>query len=428
VSDLTTKILPRLSQQRIPGLELGDHCIHPNYAGYSVLNIPASICQFFGVPAMAGTPLASEIIDPLGTGIRHVVFILMDSLALHRLQRWIADGSAPVWGELMQDGLLAPLTSITPSTTSAALTSLWTGRSPTQHAITGYEMWMKEYGIVTNTILHTPITYKGDVGGLSRAGFEPEKALPFETLGVHLRRYGIQTYALQHASIAFSGLSKMLFHEVEIKAFYSAADLWINLRNLLEEKHAQRFYAWVYWSEVDHFGHLYGPDDERTAAEFSIFSQAMEKLFLRSPLRTASRGDTLLILTADHGQIATRPNPHYELRNHPKLAGRLHIAPTGENRLTYLHIRPGQVEAVKEYLENTWPGQLVTFPSIQGIEAGLFGPGAPHPALQDRLGDWVIAWQNDAYLWWANKDNPLQGRHGGLHPNEMLTPFLAVRL
>jgi hypothetical protein len=33
-----------------------------------------------------------------------------------------------------------------------------------------------------------------------------------------------------------------------------------------------------------------------------------------------------------------------------------------------------------------------------------------------------------AYLWWADKDDQLMGRHGGLHPQEMLVPLVAASL
>jgi hypothetical protein len=433
MTDLVSTLLPQLRSNRLPGLELGDGYIYPHYTGRSILNIPASVCQILGAPAIAGQPLSPEILRPLGAGvehqpaIRHVILVLMDALALHRLQRWIADGTTPIWGQLAQQGLLAPLTSITPSTTSAALTSLWSGRSAAEHGITGYEMWMKEYGVVANTILHAPINFKGDVGSLERAGFDPAKALPFLTLGPHLGKHGIEVHALQHVSIVHSGLSKMLLNEVQVQAFNTATDLWVNMRHLLEKKAAQRLYTWIYWSEVDHFGHFYGPDDERTVEEFAGFSQAMEKLFLNR-LSPAARRDTLLILTADHGQITTRQSAHYELSHHPELESRLHIYPTGENRLTYLYIRPGQTEAVREYLQRAWPNQVIPLEAAYAIEKGLFGPGNPHPSLRDRLGDLILVWQNDAYLWWANKENPLLGRHGGLHAEEMLVPFLAVRL
>jgi predicted AlkP superfamily pyrophosphatase or phosphodiesterase len=339
----------------------------------------------------------------------------------------MADGTAPVWGNLAQDGMLAPLTSITPSTTSAALTSLWTGRGAAEHGILGYEMWLKEYGVVANTILHAPITFHNDVGSLAKAGFSPEKFMPLPTLGPHLQRHGVRTYALQHRSIANSGLSQMFFKDVDVRAFNTAADLWVNMRHLLEERADEKLYAWVYWGVVDHFGHIYGPDDERAVAEFASFSNAFERLFL-DWLKPNQRQDTLLILASDHGQIATPIAPQFELRNHPELVRWLHILPSGENRLAYMFVKPGHTEAVSEYLEHTWPGQFVLLNPQYAVESGLFGPGDIHSRLMDRLGEYIVIARENAYLWWSDKDNPLTGRHGGLHPEEMLVPFLAVRL
>jgi hypothetical protein len=91
-------------------------------------------------------------------------------------------------------------------------------------------------------------------------------------------------------------------------------------------------------------------------------------------------------------------------------------------------VRPGQMEAVHETLLRTWPNQLNLLDPAYSAELGLFGPGEMHPHLLDRLGDLLVAWRGNAYLWWANKHNRLLGRHGGLHPEEMLVPLLAFRI
>lgn len=408
-------------------MNLGEGSIHPHYAGGSILNLPASVCRWLGAPEIHAGGLEEELHAAAGERFKHVILVLMDGLAYRRLERWMQDGGAAVWQGLAQSGTLAPITSIVPSTTSAALTSLWTGRSPSEHGVTGYEMWMKEYGIVANTILHMPITFKSDLGALERAGFVPEKFIPFTTLGSHLRAHGVETYALQNHSLADSGLSRMLLKDVQAKSFSTAADLWINLRHLLEEKANQRFYAWVYWGELDFFSHFYGPEDERSAAEFELFSQAMQALFLEQ-LSARAREDTLLILSADHGMIATPPDPYCDLQRHPDLTRRLHLMPTGENRLAYFYLRPGQTEAVREYIERNWPDQFVLLDAMSAIEGGLFGPGDPHPGLLERVGDLIAVAQRGAYFWWAPKENRMHGRHGGVHPDEMLVPLLLARL
>ncbi len=427
MADRVGELLPELQAHRLPGFPLSGDFIYPNYLGRSILNIPSTICSLLGVEGLGAGPLDETIISPSRVGpVRRVILVVMDGLALHRFQKWTANGPANVWQRLVEDGQLAPLTSITPSTTSAALPTLWTGRSAAEHGITGYEMWMKEYGVVANTITHSPFT-TAEPGSLQRAGFDPDTYLPFPTLGTHLKTFGISSFAFQHYSILRSGLSRMFLRDVQLQAYSTATDLWINLRRALESHPDRPSYNYVYWSEVDSFSHRYGPDDERSAGEFASFSSAMQHFFLEG-LSPAIRQGTLLMLVADHGHITTRIDPFYELRNHPNLTRRLHIFPTGENRLAYFYVKPGQREAVREYLERNWPNQFIIIDSGYAVEGGLFGPGKPHPYLLDRVGDFILVARHDAYLWWAAKDNPLIGRHGGLHADEMLVPFLAVRL
>jgi hypothetical protein len=431
--DLTTQLLPRLESNRLPGLDLGEGFIYPDYSGGSILNLPDSLCQLFGIPELNHKPLHPEILSQLlnGGSVRRIVLVLMDALSLFRLQRWTqGEGlgeTAPIWQQLARDGLLAPLTSIVPSTTSAAITSLWTGRSAAEHGVAGYELWLKEYGVVANMISQSPMAFRNGTGSLSQAGFDPEKYLPFTTLGTHFNTHGVKTYALQHHSIVHSGLSKMFFRDVNVQAFNTPSDLWVNARHLLETHADERLYAWVYWGEVDHLSHFYGPDDERTVAEFASFSTAFERLFL-SRLSPELRRDTMVILTADHGQISTLKNSKYDLNHHPQFTDYLHLRPTGENRLAYLYLRPEQHEEMTGYLDRTWPGQFTLIDPSAAVTAGLFGPGQPHHRLLDRLGDVMAAARGSAYWWWADKENRLLGRHGGLSPDEMLVPLLAGRL
>jgi hypothetical protein len=289
-------------------------------------------------------------------------------------------------------------------------------------------MLLKEFSLVANMILHSPMTFfKGRVGSLEDAGFDPEKFLNLPTLGAHLRQHGITPYAFQHYNIAHSGLSRMFMEGVEIQPFGTPAELWINLRQLHENHPDQRMYNWIYWGQVDGLSHHYHPDDERVLAEFKNFSHTFEEFFIK-PSQPALLKNTLLILTADHGQIFTPDEPVYLFKNHPQLDQMLHIKPTGENRLSLLYVRPGCVEAVKDYFAQTWPGKFSLISRELALESGLFGPGEMHPKLTERLGDLIAIPHGDAYLWWGEKDNFLQGRHGGLTRQEMLVPFLATRL
>ncbi len=426
--DLTPQILPGLIEHRLPGFDFPPGLIHPKYDGGSVLNLPPTICRLFGVPTIGSAgPLASPVYDQLenlATDMRRIILILMDALALHRLRNWIEQGTAPLWARLVDAGMLAPLTSVVPSTTSTVLPTLWSGLSPAEHGMVGYELWLKEYGVVANMITHSPFQVPGK---LEQAGFDPLTALPGTTLGHQLGKHGVRTYAFQHYTIANSGLSRMFLKDSVVQPFGSSAELMTNLRLLMEDSKDEKQFIGLYWSQVDHLSHIYGPDDERPALDFEDFSHSLEK-FLLEKLRPSKWGETLLLLAADHGQIYTPKDPHYDLRNHESLTRRLAIKPTGENRLIFFNIRPGQVGAVREYIEKTFMGQFVLLDPGYAMANGLFGPGELHPRLADRTGDLIAIPRDGAYMWWGNTESPIVGRHGGMTAEEMLVPLVAARV
>jgi hypothetical protein len=83
---------------------------------------------------------------------------------------------------------------------------------------------------------------------------------------------------------------------------------------------------------------------------------------------------------------------------------------------------------VQEYFHQNWPGDFYLFKPAELVKAGAMGTGKADPRLFERLGDLIATARGRAYLWWADKENNLLGRHGGFTEQEMLAPFLAVRL
>jgi len=428
MTDLTEQILSIINTNTIKLTDWDREFITPNYDGGSILNIPATGAGLLGSPGTNSSPLSPEISSHLPDEVKNVIVILVDALSFQRFSSWLKEEPDLVWNQLVPGGLLAPLTSICPSTTCAAISTFWTGASAAKHGIMGYEMWLKEYGVVANMIEHKPITYRIPGGNLSLAGFDPESFLPVKSVTDQLLKERVEVHAFQHFAIINSGLSRMFMRDAQRHPISTATDMWISIRELLESHTDNRNYIWAYWDKLDSISHFHGPDSERALAELVSFSKAFETHLL-DKLGAGLKKDTLVILTADHGQITTdKDDDQYQLKNHPDFIDKLHHLPSGENRLAYLHIKPGQVEGVKEYIQDTWPEQFVTIDPVQAVEGGLFGPGDPHPDIFNRLGDLIVAAKGQAYWWWAAKDNPLIGRHGGLSEDEMLVPFLAARL
>ncbi|HZW04861.1 MAG TPA: alkaline phosphatase family protein [Anaerolineaceae bacterium] len=420
--DLSPVVLPVLERHRLPGLAAGAGQVHPLYDGYSLGNLPASVARWLGLQGPPGSvPLADPLLAGLPGTFRQVIVLLADGLGYNLFTRFLA---MPPWSQLLPEAAFAPLTSVVPSTTAAALTTLWTGALPAEHGTVGYELFLKEYGLIANMLLHTPASYAGDAGSLRRAGFDPQAFLPVPGFGSYLAQHGVGVYAFQPAGISSSGLSQMLFAGAEVLPYRTWSDLTVNLRDLLAGASPQRSYIYLYWPDIDTLSHRYGPNDERVRLEFEQFSYAFSRMI--AALRAVSRGDTLLVLLADHGLIETPRVTTFELRHHPRFVERLTMQPSGENRLPFLFVRPGHQAAVEAYVETHWPGQFWLCDSEQAVASGLMGNGRLSDRLLDRLGDRLVIPQGDAYWWWANRDNPMLGRHGGLSRAEMLVPFFAL--
>lgn len=427
MTDLSMQLLPRIMDHQFAAVPPSEDFVLPAYDGLSLVNIPGTIANLLGVPDFGKQPLDSSITNPIGGPYQKVILLLVDALGYQLLNRLRAAEQNLLWNRYFDRAVFSPLTSVCPSTTASALTTLWTGEGPSAHGIIGYEMWVKEYGMIINNILHSAASARSDIGGLARSGFDPYSFVAAPLFGSHLHNHGVKATTFIHSSIAHSGLSMMQMKDVEINTFVDEADLCVSLANHINSRQGIREYIYVYYSDVDTLMHRFTDDDSRVSLQFSAFSNLFENAFLPNLERKVAE-DTLLILSADHGSMGTPKNARYELINHPDLMDCLVMQPTCENRLAFFFIKPDRIQDVREYVEKTWPGEFALIDPDAALEQGLFGEGPFDENARERLGDLIAAARGEAYLWWAPKPNHMAGRHGGLSKAEMLVPFYALPL
>jgi hypothetical protein len=198
------------------------------------------------------------------------------------------------------------------------------------------------------------------------------------------------------------------------------------MKELIERPSNHPRYIWAYWGEYDDLSHQYGTSDPRLRLELDHLVMHIQKFIKDFPAK--NREDTLFLLCADHGMIDTPQDSWFEVRNHPRIWNKLIMPPSGENRLAYLYPHYGSKEELLNEVKTTWGDAFAFISSSQSIESGLFGQGDAHPAFADRIGEVMLAATGNAYLWWAQKENTLKGRHGALSRGEMLVPLLNLRL
>jgi len=425
----------RIRNHRLPGLDdlPADEFILPHYGGLSIANLPATAAALLGgeLPA-APPPLPRDLWVDWTPGLKRVILVILDALGYLRLrQQMAADEALGVFQRLAQAGRFFPLTSVFPSTTTAALSTLWTGRTPAEHGLLGYELYLREYGTLSNLIAVSP-AYDQRREVLVRWGMEPDKFLPVPDLAEQLKPQGIALRGLTFRSFINSGMSRIFRRsdEDDTLGYVTLADLWTRLRHMLSQGPQPpdaREVIVAYWGGVDAVAHAYGPGTENWQAEVRNIAWTLDREFLR-PLRPQDRDGTLLLVTSDHGQAHAPPEQATLLARHPSLRDSLALPLSGESRATYLFLRHGQADAVRAYFARHLPEKFVLVDSAAALAAGLFGQGPPAPETPFRIGDLVALARGANTLQRGDKEPKLRGRHGGLSPQEMLVPIVGARL
>ncbi len=416
-------------ESRFCELQLPAEFIAPNYRGRSIVNVPSSIVQVFG-GQMHTAPLHPTVMRALTTGVKRVVLIVIDALGYQRLLDALSANAHNGFHTLLRNGgQLVPLTSVFPSTTTAALTALWSGYTPAEHGFMGFQLFLRGYNVRAQMIGFNPVATDrlGDEQLLA-AGLEPESFVPVPSLPQTLEKFDVAVYNLIEQPYVKSALSRVQIRGTrEMRGFVTSSDLWVVLRAWLEQHRWERALFVGYWSAIDSISHTYGPASHAVIAEVDNLAYSFEREFLR-PLSAGAREGTLFLLTADHGQLDTPINRTVYLRDHPELRSHMLMDFTGEPRAAYLYCVTGEVAAARAYIESQLGQKFFVLDSQSALKAGLFGSGKIASEARYRIGDLIVL-PRENYILWDRTDAPhTLGRHGGLAVQEMLVPFMAARL
>jgi hypothetical protein len=428
---LQTQIERMLRARHVPGLP--EQFVFPHYDGYSIANLAPTAAATLGVDMDgAAPPLPAHLWRNLGAGVQCVLLIVLDAVGYLQLARYVAEEQS-VFSALADAGSLLPITSVFPSTTVSALTTLWTGCTPLGHGFLGTKLLLPEQGLLANMLKMAPAAYTRG-GTLEDWGWDPECFVTVPTLGERLSAAGIGTVAHTRLSFIGSSLTRVFLRGMEeVHGYVGLSDLWLNLRRTLTERRAdQRLLVDAYWGGIDNVGHVYGPAGAYLPSAMRHLARSFEEDFL-ARLPGEAREGTLLIVTADHGQIATPPGRVVRLPDHPNLQDTLLLPPAGESRAAYLYVRRGQGKALRAYVTEHLADHFVLLDTERALAVGLFGAvGALAPHLRVRLGDMLLVARGDSRLTTRRKEQEgitqLRGHHGSLTPEEMLVPLLMARL
>lgn len=395
-----------------------DDAVVPDYGGYCFAGVPDALCGLAAGEDDQGLP--ADVWTGIDVERPRTVCLLLDGFGW---SQWVREHRRnPLLEAVTEAGPVTPLTSVYPSETAAAMTTFASGIQPIEHGVLGWWQYEPDLDAVITTLPFRTLDDRpvGEVYDSTRADILPS-ARTYERLGENGR-----TVLALPETFAETTATRIRTGNVDVRGCGDSAAMARTIRTALVDG-ARTVYG--YSPVLDTVGHHSGPDGPRYREALDGLTSALTRELEAVPDRIAA--ETVLVLTADHGQVSTPSPDNRDLRElgiwdalRTDATGSP-IPPVGSPRNVRLHVAPGERERVAATLEESIDARVLTREEAVGQE--LFGDRPPGPGFAGRCGD-LVCIPRRASAWWMREELGLAGMHGGLDADEMLVPFAAAPL
>ncbi len=382
----------------------------PNYNGGSLINLIASIEKALGKGSKY-KPLNKLNPNELKNS-KNVVLMLIDGLGYNFLMK---NGKGTVFNE----NIRGKMTSVFPSSTSAAIPTLFTGLSPQEHGMTGWFMYLREFGAQI-----IPLPYVPRLKGGSNLGkLTPVKEIfNIKPLSNRLK---VKSCLVQENEILNSdftvtsaGKAKRIGYN-NLGGYFRAIKKVINSNN-------QRKFVFAYYTEHDSLCHKNGSTSKKVLKHFKGLIKKLT-LFLKSIKGT----NTTVIITADHGITDVDKSKIINVKDHPKLKETLSMLLCGEHRFAYAYVKSSKQKEFENYVKNKLKHCCNLYKSDELLKKGYFGLFDIHKEFKNRIGDYVLVMKDHYGIY----DKPIYqkkvyyhvGDHGGMSDEELYVPLIVIK-
>ena len=380
----------------------------PDYGQAGLFNLIGNVRASFTGEAVPGLRIDDvELLEQLGDN--HIVLLLIDGLGSALLQ----NSRTSVLKSLPQ----TELSSVFPSTTASAVTTVLTGLSPAQHGNVGWFMYHKP---LDRIIAPLPFATRPAYTPLAGEDVTPESVFGYGSIFDGLDCPG---FSISPQAIAFSVYNRYHCGDASIRPYTTLADMFDKAVNMLRRSKSRTF-LYLYYPEVDRLAHEHGPYSRQVEACIEDLDDRLNSFLAK----IAGLRATLLI-TADHGFMECTAERRILLNEHPGITELLTQPLGGEPRVAYCQVRENSHDAFEQRVDEELCNHVTAVKSQELLDAGWFGPGPRHHQIKSRIGDYALLPADGYVIHDSIGTEPvpeLRGVHGGLSPAEMKIPLCVV--
>ena len=366
--------------------------IKPNWKR-SNLNISATLAEFLGAPNNNKTlPILKR---ELAKGYKNVVFICLDGLGVNPIKINLDKNS------ILRKNIKQVLSSTFPSTTTNATTTLICNKQPLEHGWFGWSLHFEDIKRNVDIYRHTD----------SQTGEKVDYTYPIMD---NANCYFNNVYTDYNVTPILPVYVQTKIEDRKI-TIENELDLCNAIKDVCSRKGKQFIYS--YLPEPDATMHEFGVSSVQAKQKIEAINKEIEKLF--NDLK-----DTLIIITADHGQIDVKG--YIEFYKDKEINKMLDCVPYLDARTPAFRVKKGCEKEFEKLFKRQYGKDFKLYKSKDLIKRGYFGE-IKDVGYGSLLGDYIAIGTYTHKQFLVDKNSlRFKGHHTSL-TEEMKVPLIILK-
>ena len=377
----------------------------PNY-DHCILGTITSILKYYNVNTKHKS---SEKIDKIlkERKYKNVIFLILDGLGEHILNRISLDG-------FLNKNKIDCVTSVYPSTTTAALTTYYSGKPPYETGWIAWSQYFKEYGRALDMFSHNESYLREP---LKKPLIDVYKTIiNYETIFDKIEKASpdVKVYEIEPEYAERRAKRSLKANNID--------ELIMNIKDLCTMP--DKKFILAYSDNPDGLLHKFGT----TSEEIKLFIKEVEKKI--EEMVQDFDEDTILIVSADHGHKDIEKS--YSLNNYPEIRECLIMPESLESRALTFWVKEEMKEIFVQRFNKIFKNEFWLMTKEEFLNKYHFlGYGNKHYKIDDFIGNYMalsVAGSMIRIETFLAEGKPVKkSTHCGLTKEEMEVPVIVIR-
>lgn len=374
--------------------------IFPDYE-HCILNLINSILKHYNVKSQYnGLP---KLEKELSKNYKNVVLIILDGMGEHILKDVSPNG-------YFVQHHVDKITSVCPSTTTAAITTYYSGKPPIETGWIAMSQYFKEYGRAIEMLRKTD-SYTGEQ--IKNNKIDVFDLIKYETIYEQIEKALPDVKAYEINPIYCDARSK---RNINADNIYYMCE---SIKAICSNK--DKNFILAYSDSPDTLLHKYGCKSKEVK-EFIIDAENKIQQMMKE------LKDTLVIVSADHGHKDIEKV--HNILDLKEIQDCIIMPASLESRAVTFWVKEDKREKFENYFKNNLDEEFILYTKEEFLNKNLLGFGKKHPKIDDFIGNYIAISIGSSIIKLGTnislEKKDKKSTHCGFTPDEMEVPLIIL--